>query len=77
MQYTAKTLDIIKQRSHCLVVTCYEGAKLSDAASAVNTAGQQQLETLVKREEFKGKAGQSLLLLNPTACRTGRRRQCH
>ncbi|MGM8226274.1 leucyl aminopeptidase [Cellvibrio sp. ARAG 10.3] len=65
MQYTAKTLDIIKQRSHCLVVACYEGATLSDAASAVNMAGQQQLETLVKREEFKGKAGQSLLLLNP------------
>ena len=65
MQYTAKTLDAIKQRSHCLVVTCYEGAKLSDTAAAVNAAGQQQLEALIKREEFQGKAGQTLLLLNP------------
>ena len=40
MQYTAKTLDAFKQRSHCLVVTCYEGAKLSDTAAAVNAAGR-------------------------------------
>lgn len=66
MQYTAKTLDAIKQRSHCLIVTCYEGAKLSETAAAVNAAGQQQLETLLKREEFQGKAGQTLLVLAPT-----------
>ena len=65
MKYIAKTIDAIKQRSHCLVVTCYEGAKLSDTADAVNAAGQQQLEALIKREEFQGKAGQTLLLLNP------------
>ena len=65
MQYTAKTLEAIKQRSHCLVVTCYEGAKLSDSAAAVNAASEQHLETLIKREAFQGKAGQTLLVLNP------------
>lgn len=65
MQYTAKTLEAIKQRSHCLVVTCYEGAKLSDSAAAVNAASEQHLETLIKREAFQGKAGQTLLVLSP------------
>ena len=65
IQYTAKVIDPIKQATQCLVIACYEGVKLSPSANAVNSADASQLETLLKREGFQGKAGQSLLLLNP------------
>jgi leucyl aminopeptidase len=67
MQITAKILDAVKHPSQCLVVACFEGGKLSAAASAINAADAQHLETLLKREKFDGKAGQALLLLNPQA----------
>lgn len=65
MHYTAKVIDAIKQRSHCLVIACYENGKLSPSAAAINQADAQQLELLIKREKFQGKAGQGLMLLNP------------
>src|SRR5690606_11184045 len=65
MQYTAKVVDVIKQRSQCLIVACYEGGKLSPSASAISSADARNLEQLLKREDFQGKAGQTLLLLNP------------
>jgi len=65
MQISAKILDAVKQSTQCLVVACFEGGKLSAAASAINAADAKQLETLLKREKFDGKVGQSLLLLNP------------
>ncbi|HOY23291.1 MAG TPA: leucyl aminopeptidase [Cellvibrio sp.] len=64
MQITAKILDAVKQSTQCLVVACFEGGKLSAAANAINAADAKQLETLLKREKFDGKVGQSLLLLN-------------
>lgn len=65
MQYAAKVVDVIKQRSHCLVIAAFENAKLSPAAAAINHADAQQLDSLLKREQFQGKPGQALLLLNP------------
>ena len=65
IQFTAKAIEPIKQTTQCLVVASYEGVKLSASASAINAADAQQLEALLKREGFQGKAGQSLLLLNP------------
>jgi leucyl aminopeptidase len=65
MQISAKVLDAVKQSSQCLVVACFDGSKLSAAANAINAADAKQLETLVKREKFTGKTGQTLLLLNP------------
>lgn len=65
MHYTAKVVDAIKQRSQCLVIACYENGKLSPTAAAIDQADAHQLETLIKREQFQGKVGQSLLLLNP------------
>jgi leucyl aminopeptidase len=65
MQLTAKTLDPVKQSTHCIVVGAFEGGQLSSAAAAINAADAQQLEKLLKREAFEGKAGQNLLLLNP------------
>jgi len=65
MQFIAKTLDAVKHPTQCLVVAGFENAKLSPSASAINAADAKQLETLLKREQFTGKVGQSLLLLNP------------
>ena len=65
IQFTTKTIDPIKHTTQCLVIGSYEGVKLTASASAVNTADAHQLEALLKREGFQGKAGQSLLLLNP------------
>lgn len=65
MQLSAKILDVVKHSTQCLVVACFEGSKLSAAASAINAADAKQLETLLKREKFDGKVGQALLLLNP------------
>jgi leucyl aminopeptidase len=65
IQFTSKTLDPVTQNSDCLVIGCYEGLKLTAAGNAINAADAQQLEALLKRENFQGKAGQTLLLLNP------------
>lgn len=65
IQFSAKVIDPVKHISQCLVVAVYEGLKLSPAASSVDAADAHQLTTLLKRESFQGKAGQSLLLLNP------------
>jgi len=65
MQIAAKIMDVVKQSTQCLVVACFEGDKLSTAASAINLAAAKQLDALLKREKFAGKPGQSLLLLNP------------
>lgn len=65
MNYSAKVIDAIKQRSHCLVLACYENGPLSPSVATINQATDSQLEALFKRERFEGKAGQHLLLLNP------------
>ncbi len=65
IQFSAKVVDPVKQSADCLIVGCYEGVKLTTAASAINAADAQQLEALLKRENFQGKPGQTLLLLNP------------
>ncbi len=64
MSFTAKIVAAPTQRSHCLIVAVYEGGKLSPSAQAIEDAGGQ-LKALCKREGFKGKTGQTLLLLNP------------
>src|SRR5690625_1939014 len=64
MSFTAKIVAAPTQRSHCLIVAVYEGGTLSPSAQAIEAAGGQ-LKALCKREGFKGKTGQTLLLLNP------------
>lgn len=65
IHFSSKVVDPLKHTTDCLVVGCYEGLKLSAAGGAINAADAQQLETILKRENFQGKAGQHLLLLNP------------
>lgn len=65
IQFSSKIIDPLSQNTDCLVVGCYDGLKLSAAGNTINAADAQQLETILKRERFQGKAGQTLLLLNP------------
>lgn len=65
IQFSSKVIDPLTQNTDCLIVGCYEGLKLSTAGNIINAADAQQLESVLKREGFQGKAGQSLLLLNP------------
>jgi leucyl aminopeptidase len=65
IDYTAKSIDPLKHASDCLVVGCYEGLVFPESTKEINKADAGQLESLLKREQFQGKAGQSLLLLNP------------
>lgn len=65
IDFTAKTIDPLKQNTDCLVIGCYEGLVFSPSAKEINKADAGHLESLLKREQFQGKAGQSLLLLNP------------
>jgi leucyl aminopeptidase len=64
MSYSAKVVDAIKQRSHCLVVVSYENDALSPTASRILEV-DASVGSIIKREKFQGKSGQSLLLLNP------------
>jgi leucyl aminopeptidase len=65
IQFSSKLVEPLKQGTDCLVIGCYEGLKLNAAGSAINAADAQQLESILKRENFQGKVGQTLLLLNP------------
>lgn len=65
LQFSAKIIDPVKHPTQCLVVAVYEGLKLSPTASHIDAADANQLAGLLKRENFRGKAGQCLLLLNP------------
>ncbi|WP_347332613.1 leucyl aminopeptidase [Marinimicrobium locisalis] len=64
MQYTAKVVNANTDRSDCLIVTAFEGDQWSASASALESKGGQ-LAALCKREGFKGKQGETLLLHTP------------
>ncbi len=72
MQISAKVLDAVTQSTQCLIVVCFDGSKLSTAATAINAANNKQLESLLKREKFTGKVGQTLLLLSPQGVKAER-----
>lgn len=65
IQFSAKVVEPLKHTTDCLIVGCYEGLKLTATTSSINAADAQQLEAILKRENFQGKVGQNLLLLNP------------
>ncbi len=66
MQYQAKVIDPVKQKCHCLLVVAHQDSPLNGSAQQVDAAGQGALAQLAKREGFAGKAGDTLLWLNPT-----------
>jgi leucyl aminopeptidase len=51
-----------RERTGCVVVGIYEGRKLSPPAAALDAASGGALEAIVRRGDFEGEAGTTLLL---------------
>jgi len=62
MEFTIKSGNIAKQRSACIVVGVHELRHLSPAARQLDTLSRGYLTTVLKRNDFRGTAGQTLLL---------------
>jgi leucyl aminopeptidase len=62
MQYSAYSGKSIDQRADCLVVGVYEARELGHEAAAVDRAIGGRLKNLLRRGDFAGRAGESLLL---------------
>tara|TARA_R110002110_G_scaffold77390_1_gene203451 strand:+ start:12244 stop:13833 length:1590 start_codon:yes stop_codon:yes gene_type:complete len=62
LTFTARTTsDIAKAKTQCAIVPVY-GGQLSSAAQALDSASSGSLDTALKLGDFKGKAGQTLML---------------
>jgi len=70
MEFTIKSGNIEKLRSACLVVGVHEVRHLTPAAQQLDKISRNYITTTLKRADFRGKAGQTLLLhdVPRTAC---------
>ena len=68
MDFSVKTLNIVKQASQCLVIAVYQGRKpvLSDTGAAVDRATRGSIEKVLAHGDMKGKAGSTTLIYNPS-----------
>ncbi len=62
MQFSAYSGRALDQRSDCLVVGVFEGRVLGSEAAAVDRAVGGRIKELVRRGDFAGRTGDSLLL---------------
>ena len=62
MRYATSSAQITKSRVHAIIVGIYQDGSLSAAAEAVNTATQGRIQGVIKRQDFKGKKAQTMLL---------------
>src|SRR5579862_4039578 len=62
MEFSAFSAKATDQRTDCLVVGVFEAGQLGDEARAVDRAVGGRLKTLLRRGDFAGRAGDSLLV---------------
>ena len=62
MEFSIKTGNLEKQRSDCLIIGVYEGAKLSEAAVSLDQVSEGYINKIVKRGDIDGKLASSLIL---------------
>lgn len=62
MEFSAYSGKSVAQRADCLVIGVYEARELGDEARAVDRAVGGRLKNLLRRGDFAGRAGESLLL---------------
>ncbi|MBC8475893.1 MAG: hypothetical protein H8D52_00955 [Gammaproteobacteria bacterium] len=62
MRYATSSAQITKSRVQALIVGIYQDVSLSAAAEAGNTAAQGRFQAFIKRQDFKGKRSQTMLL---------------
>ncbi len=67
MDFSAKTLNIVKQPSPCLVVGVLKGKKprLSESGAQLDKATAGQLRRLLSQGDMKGECGATLMLYEP------------
>jgi leucyl aminopeptidase len=72
MRFEAFSRRAAEQRSDCLVIGVFERAELGAEAQAVDRAMRGRLHALLARGDFSGRAGETLLLTEPTGIRSAR-----
>ena len=72
MQFSAYSGKAVEQRAYCLVIGVYETRELGNEARAVDRAVGGRLKNLLRRGDFSGRAGESLLLADLPGLRGSR-----
>jgi leucyl aminopeptidase len=72
MRFEAFSRKAAEQRSDCLVVGVFERAELGPEALAVDRAMRGRLRALLARGDFSGRAGETLLITDPSGLRSAR-----
>ena len=70
MEFTIKSGNIVKLRSACVVIGVNEVRQLTPTAQQLDRISRNYITTMLKRADFRGKVGQTLLLhhVPRTAC---------
>src|SRR5579863_7846718 len=72
MRFEAFSRRAAEQRSDCLVIGAFERAELGPEALAVDRAMRGRVRALLARGDFSGRAGETLLIMEPTGIRSAR-----
>ena len=72
MRFEAFSRRAADQRSDCLVIGAFERAELGPEALAVDRAMRGRVRALLARGDFSGRAGETLLIMEPTGIRSAR-----
>ncbi|HLB57259.1 MAG TPA: M17 family peptidase N-terminal domain-containing protein, partial [Gammaproteobacteria bacterium] len=62
MKFKLTTTSIVKQQADCIMIGVFEKAELTSAAKQLDKLSQHYLEKLLKKGDFEGKTGETLLL---------------
>src|SRR5689334_21826260 len=62
MEFAVSTGSLAQQRAGCIVVGVYEGGKLSPSALEVDTVSGNAVSEALRRGDFDGELGTTLLL---------------
>jgi leucyl aminopeptidase len=72
MRFEAFSRRAAQQRSDCLVIGAFERAELGPEAQAVDRAMRGRVRALLTRGDFSGRAGETLLISEPTGLSSAR-----
>ena len=72
MDFSIKSVQPETVRAACIVVPVYRNRKLSDAAQAIDRSSGGQLSRIVKKSDFDGAPGTTLMLFDVTGIASAR-----
>ncbi|MBI5451474.1 MAG: leucyl aminopeptidase [Gammaproteobacteria bacterium] len=62
MEFSAKKVNLSKQKTACIVVGVFENQRLTDHGKTLDATSRGYLQMILKRGDLSGKVGRSLLL---------------